>query len=195
MKKTIAIIIVILICCAAVLSFFLIKNQKDKEKIEAVEIIGRHTTMEVTVKKSVDDINAIKSQIENLECVKSVEIDSTESRTQRMKEMISTEIEGLSEILSAIPDSLLLEFELNSIDDLEKIENTKKAIQKIDGVDELKSSGFDTIVEVYNKLGIKALREYDKVLTISTEQGPRAAVNYLDEHNEVRKLLKGYIHF
>ena len=125
-----------------------------------------------------------------------VKITGKQRKSEDMKNKFGENL--INETFSSnniFPNSFIITLDVNDIEDLEKVKNLENDIRNIEGIDDVKSSGFNELIKVYEKTGIKGIREYDKILKIMHEQGVNGITTYLDEHEETRKLLKDFIHF
>ena len=194
-KKYLIILLVVLV----VIGFLFItanifKNKNQSDEAEAIKIFEKLVSFGVEVSHSNDNnVNTIKEKLENLEYVKHVQLISKDDKFEDMKNELGESIirDELSEMFL---NSFIITIDINSIDDFEKIKSLENNIRQIDGINQV-DSNCNELIEVYEKTGIKGMREYDKILTIMNEQGRDEVINYLDQHQKVRELLKDFIHF
>ena len=193
-KYIIILLIVLLVGILVFVSLRAIKNKSKKDELEAVQIFENLAALQVFVENSNENINDIQENLENLEYVKDVKLVSKEDALNNLKnEMNSNVLDDFSSDI--FPNSFIITFDINSVEDFEKIKTLEDNIASIDGVRDVDASGCNEIIEVYEKTGIKGMREYNKIMTIMHEQGIDGVNNYLEEHKETRALLKDFIHF
>ena len=197
-KKYIIVLIIIflLVICLISLSVLFMENKRKSEELEAIEIFEKNADIRVSIRTSVDNIDDIKNKLKSMEYVKSVELVSKEDELQNLKDKFSSNVSNtINNLGNILPNSFIIKLEINDIEDFKKVKILVNNLGQIDGIDNVTSSGCNEIIEVYEKTGIKGLREYDKVLTIMNEQGINAINDYLKKHKETRELLKEFIHF
>ena len=193
-KYIIILLIVLLVGILVFVSIRVIKNKSKKDELEAVQIFENLAALQVFVENSNENINDIQENLENLEYVKNVRLISKEDALNNLKNEMNSNI--LDDFSSDIfPNSFIVTFDINSVEDFEKIKALEDNIASIDGVRDVAESGCNEIIEVYEKTGIKGMREYNKIMTIMHDQGIDGVNNYLEEHKETRALLKDFIHF
>ena len=193
-KYIIILLIVLLVGILVFVSIRAIKNKSKNDELEAVQIFENLAALQVFVENSNENINDIQENLENLEYVKDVKLVSKEDALNNLKnEMNSNVLDDFSSDI--FPNSFIITFDINSVEDFEKIKTLEDNIASIDGVRDIAASGCNEIIEVYEKTGIKGMREYNKIMTIMHEQGIDGVNNYLEEHKETRALLKDFIHF
>ncbi len=193
-KYIIILLIVLLVGILVFVSIRAIKNKSKNDELEAVQIFENLAALQVFVENSNENINDIQENLENLEYVKNVKLISNEDALNNLKNEMNSNI--LDDFSSDIfPNSFIITFDINSVEDFEKIKTLEDNIASIDGVRDVEASGCNEIIEVYEKTGIKGMREYNKIMTIMHEQGIDGVNNYLEEHKETRALLKDFIHF
>ena len=193
-KYIIILLIVLLVGILVFVSIRAIKNKSKNDELEAVQIFENLAALQVFVENSNENINDIQENLENLEYVKNVKLISNEDALNNLKnEMNSNVLDDFSSDI--FPNSFIITFDINSVEDFEKIKTLEDNIASIDGVRDIAASGCNEIIEVYKKTGIKGLKEYNKLMTIMHEQGINGVNNYLEEHKETKALLKDFIHF
>lgn len=193
-KYIIILLIILLVGILVFVSLKAIKNKSKKDELEAVQIFENLAALQVFVENSNENINDIQENLENLEYVKDVKLVSKEDALNNLKNEMNSNI--LDDFSSDIfPNSFIVTFDINSVEDFEKIKTLEDNIASIDGVRDIAASGCNEIIEVYKKTGIKGLKEYNKLMTIMHEQGINGVNNYLEEHKETKALLKDFIHF
>lgn len=193
-KYIIILLIVLLVGILVFVSIRAIKNKSKNDELEAVQIFENLAALQVFVENSNENINDIQENLENLEYVKNVKLISNEDALNNLKNEMNSNI--LDDFSSDIfPNSFIVTFDINSVEDFEKIKTLEDNIASIDGVRDIAASGCNEIIEVYKKTGIKGLKEYNKLMTIMHEQGINGVNNYLEEHKETKALLKDFIHF
>ena len=193
-KYIIILLIILLVGILVFVSLKAIKNKSKKDELEAVQIFENLAALQVFVENSNENINDIQENLENLEYVKDVKLVSKEDALKNLKNEMNSNI--LDDFSSDIfPNSFIVTFDINSVEDFEKIKTLEDNIASIDGVRDIAASGCNEIIEVYKKTGIKGLKEYNKLMTIMHEQGINGVNNYLEEHKETKALLKDFIHF
>ena len=193
-KYIIILLIILLVGILVFVSLKAIKNKSKKDELEAVQIFENIAALQVFVENSNENINDIQENLENLEYVKNVKLISNEDALNNLKNEMNSNI--LDDFSSDIfPNSFIVTFDINSVEDFEKIKTLEDNIASIDGVRDIAASGCNEIIEVYKKTGIKGLKEYNKLMTIMHEQGINGVNNYLEEHKETKALLKDFIHF
>ena len=193
-KYIIILLIILLVGILVFVSLKAIKNKSKKDELEAVQIFENLAALQVFVENSNENINDIQENLENLEYVKNVKLISNEDALNNLKNEMNSNI--LDDFSSDIfPNSFIVTFDINSVEDFEKIKTLEDNIASIDGVRDIAASGCNEIIEVYKKTGIKGLKEYNKLMTIMHEQGINGVNNYLEEHKETKALLKDFIHF
>ena len=99
------------------------------------------------------------------------------------------------DLFKGLPVSFIIQFDINSVDDFEEIKTTEDNLINIKGIEKVEATGCKEIIKIYETIGIKGLKEYDKIYTIMDEQGVDGVTTYLDEHPDTRELLKDFIHF
>lgn len=193
-KKNIIILLALLLVIVLIAIFAkVIRSQQESDKSEAIKILEKRVTLQVYVKHSVNNINNIKKKLENMEYVKNVELISKNDSFEDMKNKLGENI-ITNDLIEVLPNSFVITLDINSVEDFEKVKTLENNISELDEIRQVDSS-CNEIIEVYEKTGIKGLQEYDKILTIMSEQGIDAVTTYLDEHKETRELLKDFIHF
>ena len=193
-KKNIIILLALLLVIVLIAIFAkVIRSQQESDESEAIKIFEKRAALQVYVEHSVDNINNIKKKLENMEYVKNVELISKNDRFEDMKNKLGENI-ITNDLIEVLPNSFVITLDINSIEDFEKVKTLENNISELDEIKQVDSS-CNEIIEVYEKTEIKGLREYDKILTIMSEQGIDAVTTYLDEHKETRELLKDFIHF
>lgn len=193
-KKNIIILLALLLVIVLIAIFAkVIRSQQESDESEAIKIFEKRAALQVYVKHSVNNINNIKKKLGNMEYVKNVELISKNDSFEDMKNKLGENI-ITNDLIEVLPNSFVITLDINSVEDFEKVKTLENNISELDEIKQVDSS-CNEIIEVYEKTGIKGLREYDKILTIMSEQGIDAVTTYLDEHKETRELLKNFIHF
>ena len=198
MKKKYVVILLVIVLIG-ILTFVFAKvmiEQRKNDELEAVQIFEKRAAVGVEVKYSYEDIEEIQKNIENIEYVKNVTLKSNEDKAEEFKNNFDTGelFEGI-EMNNIFPDSFIVQFDIDSVDNFENLKTVDDEIMSIDGIDKVEADGCKEIIEVYEETGIKGLREYEKIYTIMDEQGVNGVTTYLDEHPQTRELLKDFIHF
>ncbi len=189
-------LLIIVVVCLIFIFVKITGKQRKSEELEALKIFEKNSTIQVFVDNSIDNTNDIQKKLEDIKYVKNAKLVSKEDALEDMKNKLGENL--IDETFSSnniFPNSFIIILDVNDIEDLEKVKNLENDIRNIEGIDDVKSSGFNELIKVYEKTGIKGMREYDKILTIMDEQGVNGITTYLDEHEETRRLLKDFIHF
>lgn len=195
-KYIIILLLVIVVVCLIFIFINITGKQSKSEELEALSIFEKNATIQVIVDNSIDNTNDIQRKLENIKYVKNAKLVSKEDALEDVKNKIAGNLIGeLFSDNNIFPNSFIITLDVNDIDDLEKAKNLENDIRNIEGISNVNSSGFKELMEVYEKAGIKGMREYDKILTIMDEQGINGVNTYLDKHEETRKILKDFIHF
>ena len=85
MKKKIVIVLVVLIIILIVVGI-VIKNIKEKEKLEVIQLMRETAKCTIFIENSEDNnLNKIEEQLRNIENVESVQFFSKEENLQKMK--------------------------------------------------------------------------------------------------------------
>lgn len=194
MKKNIIILLALLLVIVLIAIFAkVIRSQQESDEAEAIKIFEKRAAIQVYLNPSVNNINNIKKKLENMEYVKNVELISKNDSFEDMKNKLGENI-ITNDLIEVLPNSFVITLDINSVEDFEKVKTLENNISELDEINQVNSS-CNEIIKVYEKTGIKGLREYDKIFTIMSEQGIDAVTTYLDEHKETRELLKDFIHF
>lgn len=169
MKKYV-IVIISLIIIALIMLLIISNNQRKSEELEAVQIFEKRATVQAFVEYSSENIDTIQKEIENLEYVKNIELVSKDDAFEMMQNRLGTDVmNGVNSDM--FPNSFIITLDINSVGDFEKIKALEYNIESIDGIDRVEVAGYNEIIEVYKKTGIKGMREYNTILTIMSEKG------------------------
>lgn len=195
MKKRYIIILLILISCLLVISLKLITDKRKGEELEAIKIIEENVSFQVFVYNSVDNLDEIQKELENMIYVNNVKLITKEEALEEMENKVGTNIfDDDFRSNNIFPDSFIITLKINNIKDCLKIRDLEENILKIDGIKKVDTScsGF---INIYEKKGSKALIEYNKISIIMDEQGIDGVKAYLNENEDIKELLKDFIPF
>lgn len=195
MKKRYIIILLILISCLLVISLKLITDKRKGEELEAIKIIEEKVSFQVFVYNSVDNLDEIQKELENMIYVNNVKLITKEEALEEMENKVGTNIfDDDFRSNNIFPDSFIITLKINNIKDCLKIRDLEENILKIEGIKKVDTScsGF---INIYEKKGSKALIEYNKISIIMDEQGIDGVKAYLNENEDIKELLKDFIPF
>lgn len=195
MKKRYIIILLILISCLLVISLKLITDKRKGEELEAIKIIEENVSFQVFVYNSVDNLDEIQKELENMIYVNNVKLITKEEALEEMENKVGTNIfDDDFRSNNIFPDSFIITLKINNIKDCLKIRDLEENILKIEGIKKVDTScsGF---INIYEKKGSKALIEYNKISIIMDEQGIDGVKAYLNENEDIKELLKDFIPF
>lgn len=195
-KYILFLLVVLLIGCLILVSAKVINDKRKNNELEAVQIFEKRATVNVTVEDSYENIDEIQKNIQNMKFVKNVIMVSKEDKVEDLKNKFdNNELFDNEDLFKGIPVSFIIQFDINSADDFEEIKTIEDNLININGIDKVEADGCKEIIKIYETIGIKGLKEYDKIYTIMDEQGVNGVTTYLDEHPNTRELLKDFIHF
>ena len=195
-KYILFLLVVLLIGCLILVSAKVINDKRKNNELEAVQIFEKRATVNVTVEDSYENIDEIQKNIQNMKFVKNVIMVSKEDKVEDLKNKFdNNELFDNEDLFKGIPVSFSIQFDINSADDFEEIKTIEDNLININGIDKVEADGCKEIIKIYETIGIKGLKEYDKIYTIMDEQGVNGVTTYLDEHPNTRELLKDFIHF
>ena len=195
-KYILFLLVVLLIGCLILVSAKVINDKRKNNELEAVQIFEKRATVNVTVEDSYENIDEIQKNIQNMKFVKNVIMVSKEDKVEDLKNKFdNNELFDNEDLFKGIPVSFIIQFDINSADDFEGIKTIEDNLININGIDKVEADGCKEIIKIYETIGIKGLKEYDKIYTIMDEQGVNGVTTYLDEHPNTRELLKDFIHF
>ena len=195
-KYILFLLVVLLIGCLILVSAKVINDKRKNNELEAVQIFEKRATVNVTVEDSYENIDEIQKNIQNMKFVKNVIMVSKEDKVEDLKNKFdNNELFDNEDLFKGIPVSFIIQFDINSADDFEEIKTIEDNLININGIDKVEADGGKEIIKIYETIGIKGLKEYDKIYTIMDEQGVNGVTTYLDEHPNTRELLKDFIHF
>ena len=195
MKKRYIIILLILISCLLVISLKLITDKRKGEELESIKIIEEKVSFQVFVYNSVDNLDEIQKELENMIYVNNVKLITKEEALEEMENKVGTNIfDDDFRSNNIFPDSFIITLKINNIKDCLKIRDLEENILKIEGIKKVDTScsGF---INIYEKKGSKALIEYNKISIIMDEQGIDGVKAYLNENEDIKELLKDFIPF
>lgn len=195
MKKRYIIILLILISCLLVISLKLITDKRKGEELEAIKIIEEKVSFQVFVYNSVDNLDEIQKELENMIYVNNVKLITKEEALEEMENKVGTNIfDDDFRSNNIFPDSFIITLKINNIKDCLKIRDLEENILKIEGIKKVDTScsGF---INIYEKKGSKALIEYNKISIIMDEQGIDGVKAYLNDNKDIKELLKDFIPF
>ena len=195
-KYILFLLVVLLIGCLILVSAKVINNKRKNNELEAVQIFEKRAAVNVTVEDSYENIDEIQKNIQNMKFVKNVIMFSKEDKVEDLKNKLGNkELFDNEDLFKGLPVSFIIQFDINSVDDFEEIKTTEDNLINIKGIEKVEATGCKEIIKIYETIGIKGLKEYDKIYTIMDEQGVDGVTTYLDEHPDTRELLKDFIHF
>ena len=195
-KYILFLLLVLLTGCIISISVKVINDKRINNELEAVQIFEKRATVNVTVEDSYENIDEIQKNIQNMKYVKNVSMVSKEDEIENFKNKFDNkELFDDEELFEGIPASFIIRFDINNVDDFEEIKTVEDNLMNINGIDKVEADGCKEIIKIYETIGIKGLKEYDKIYTIMDEQGVNGVTTYLDEHPNTRELLKDFIHF
>ena len=190
-KYILFLLVVLLIGCLILVSAKVINDKRKNNELEAVQIFEKRATVNVTVEDSYENIDEIQKNIQNMKFVKNVIMVSKEDKVEDLKNKFdNNELFDNEDLFKGIPVSFIIQFDINSADDFEEIKTIEDNLININGIDKVEADGCKEIIKIYETIGIKGLKEYDKIYTIMDEQGVNGVTTYLDEHPNTRELLK-----
>lgn len=195
-KYLLLLLVVIIIIGIILISVKIINSKKENSELEAVQIFEKRAAISVDVDNSHENIDEIQKSIQNMKYVKEVTKITKEDKLEEFKnKFVDSDFSVDEGLFSDIPTSFIIKFDINSVNDFDGIEIIENNLMNINGIEKVESDGCNEIIKVYKTTGIKGLREYDKIYSVIDEQGIEGVTKYLDEHPEIRELLKDYIHF
>ncbi len=156
-KKYVIIIIVILLVCFLIASgIMFIYNQKSSK--EAIKFLGDKIAIQVYVDRTYENTDEIQEKLQNTELVRSVEFISKEETFENIKNELGNDLlEGYSS--DVFMDSFIVQFDIDDVKDIEKLQNVKTAIENFDGISRVETDSIDEIINAYKKDGIKGIIE------------------------------------
>lgn len=195
-KYILFLLVVLLIGCLILVSAKVINDKRKNNELEAVQIFEKRAAVNVTVEDSYENIDEIQRNIQNMKFVKNVIMFSKEDKVEDLKNKLGNkELFDNEDLFKGLPVSFIIQFDINSVDDFEEIKTIEDNLINIKGIEKVEATGCKEIIKIYETIGIKGLKEYDKIYTIMDEQGVDGVTTYLDEHPDTRELLKDFIHF
>lgn len=175
MKKRILIISSILLIIVVIIVGAILYNKKEKEEKEKIEkekaellekrlselgFYENASTIQVFLETNLSkiEVNEIKDEIVNLENIATVTIVTKEDALKSMREKLKENAEILDEYEgenNIFPDSIIVK-----VVNLDKIEDTIKMIEKIDGVERIQSSN-KTLEKIKKEIKEEIDKEYE----------------------------------
>lgn len=167
MKKKIVIVLVVLIIILIVVGI-VIKNIKEKEKLEVIQLMRETAKCTIFIENSEDNnLNKIEEQLRNIENVESVQFFSKEENLQKMKGKFFENpqiLDGYNGSNNIFPNSFIITIKIENTNNFNKdyFQNIDNDINKIEGIRKI-TNEYETYIKVYEEQGMKGIKEYKEL--------------------------------